>query len=410
MTDGWKQTGTEDEPAGTEVAAGPVVFFEAAVVISLAASVLCLFLFVWLGREMRAGDTLRFDETIRNWVHQFASPGMTAFMKIVSMMGAQILAVELLIAFLVFARLRWKRAAFWLAIAMIGALVLEASLKYAYHRIRPQAYFVPEPASFSFPSGHSLTSFCFYGVLAGLLTSRIKSLFWRIAVWIAAAVLVVAIGLSRVYLGVHYPSDVLAGYLAATVWVGTIIVLDHVRKVRKGAKRTTLVVSMLLIICCMGVNAGIAQSTKSVSRHSSPIRVVSIRFSTGPGLCSICYCGSEIEVHPGSVTLLKQPFRECQQRDPQRFRDIRVDAGLSNKHWQELQRLVNHDALFGLPDTIGCPGCTDGLIQQIEVKFSDHTTKSVRYESAPAEISLLSEKLSVLADKLEKELPPLWTK
>lgn len=236
MAEELEQPNAADEPSGAVVAAEPVVFFEAAIVISLAVAILCLFLFVWLGREMRAGDTLRFDEAIRNWVHQFASPGMTTFMKIVSMMGAQILAAELLIAFLVFARLRWKRAAFWLAIAMIGALVLEASLKYAYHRIRPQAYFVPEPASYSFPSGHSLTSFCFYGVLAGLLTDRIKSLPWRIAIWTVAALLIILIGLSRIYLGVHYPSDVLAGYLAATVWVGTIIVLDHVRKVRKSLR------------------------------------------------------------------------------------------------------------------------------------------------------------------------------
>jgi undecaprenyl-diphosphatase len=73
-------------------------------------------------------------------------------------------------------------------------------------------------------------------VLAGLLSARIKPLPWRIAVWTVAALLIIAIGLSRIYLGVHYPSDVLAGYLAATVWVGTIIVLDHVRKVRRGSK------------------------------------------------------------------------------------------------------------------------------------------------------------------------------
>ena len=217
----------------TETKPEPIAFFELAIIISLAVAILCLFVFVWLGREMRAGDTLRFDQVIRNWVHQFASPGLTVLMKVFSMLGAQILALVLVAAFVIFARLRWKRAALWLAIAMAGALVLEAALKYAYHRIRPQAYFIPEPASYSFPSGHALTSFCFYGVLAGLVTDRIKSLSWRIAVWIAATLLVIAIGLSRIYLGVHYPSDVLAGYLAATVWVGTIIVLDHVRKVKK---------------------------------------------------------------------------------------------------------------------------------------------------------------------------------
>ena len=125
------------------------------------------------------------------------------------------------------------------AIDSAGALALDMTLKYAYHRTRPIAYFGAAPLSYSFPSGHALCSFCFYGVMAGLLSARIKSLAWRVAIWIAAAVLVIAIGLSRIYLGVHYPSDVLAGYLAAAVWVGTVIVLDHVRKVRSSRKTTS---------------------------------------------------------------------------------------------------------------------------------------------------------------------------
>jgi undecaprenyl-diphosphatase len=76
-------------------------------------------------------------------------------------------------------------------------------------------------------------------VLAGLLSKRTKALSWRIVIWIIAVVLVIAIGLSRIYLGVHYPSDVLAGYLAATVWVGTIIVLDHFLKVRKSSRQSS---------------------------------------------------------------------------------------------------------------------------------------------------------------------------
>ncbi len=228
--------GESTEPSSPEVAAEPVVFFEAAIVISLAVAVLCLFLFGWLGREMRAGDTLRFDQAVRNWVHQFASPGITRAMNFLSLLGYNILIFELAIAFIVFAKLRWKRAALWLAIAMAGSLLLDLALKFAYHRPRPTAFFGAAPASYSFPSGHALCSLCFYGVLAGLLSARIKSLPWRIVVWIAASALIIAIGLSRIYLGVHYPSDVLAGYLAATVWVGTIIVLDHVRKVRRSSR------------------------------------------------------------------------------------------------------------------------------------------------------------------------------
>ena len=74
----------------------------------------------------------------------------------------------------------------------------------------------------AFPSGHALVSFCFYGVLAGMLNLQLKTQWQRIGVWIVAGTIVVLIGLSRIYLGVHWPSDVLAGYAAAIVWMGTV--------------------------------------------------------------------------------------------------------------------------------------------------------------------------------------------
>ncbi|HEY2117392.1 MAG TPA: phosphatase PAP2 family protein [Candidatus Angelobacter sp.] len=221
---------------GPEEAPKPTPLFEAAILASLAVAVLALFLFAWLGNEVLQGDTQHFDLTIRWWIHRFASPGVTSAMTAISLLGYNILIAELLIAFAFFAWLRWRRAAVWLSVAMAGALALDLTLKYAYHRTRPSAYFGAAPQSYSFPSGHALCSFCFYGVMAGLLSARTKSLAWRLFIWIAAAVLVIAIGLSRIYLGVHYPSDVIAGYLAAAVWVGTVIVLDHVRKVRSSRK------------------------------------------------------------------------------------------------------------------------------------------------------------------------------
>lgn len=232
-------SGTEQQLSGPEEAPKPTVLFEAAIVISLAAAVLALFLFAWLGNEVLEGDTQHFDQAVRNWVHQYASAGMTRAMTTISLLGYNILILEMLIAFAVFAWLRWRRAAVWLAVAMAGALALDTALKFAYHRTRPSAFFGVAPHSYSFPSGHALCSFCFYGVMAGLLSRRTKALSWRIVIWTTAAILVIAIGLSRIYLGVHYPSDVIAGYLAATVWVGTVIVLDHLRKVRKSSKQHT---------------------------------------------------------------------------------------------------------------------------------------------------------------------------
>ena len=222
--------------AGPEEAPKPTPLFEAAILASLAVAALALFLFAWLGNEVLQGDTQHFDTTVRMWVHRFASPGTTSAMKAISLLGYDILIAELLIVFAAFAWLRWRRAAVWLAVAMAGSLALDMTLKYAYHRARPTAFFGVAPHSYSFPSGHALCSFCFYGVLAGLLSARTQSLAWRLIIWTAAALLVIAVGLSRIYLGVHYPSDVIAGYLAAAVWVGTVIVLDHVRKVRSSRR------------------------------------------------------------------------------------------------------------------------------------------------------------------------------
>ena len=230
---------TSPQVTGPEETPKPTPLFEAAILSSLGAAVLALFLFAWLGNEMLQGDTQHFDQMIREWMHRYASQGMTSVMNAISLLGYNILIVELAIALAIFAWLRWRRALLWLAVAMTGSLVLDLTLKYIYHRTRPTAYFGMAPHSYSFPSGHALCSFCFYGVMAGLLSARIKSLAWRLLIWVAAVALVIAIGVSRIYLGVHYPSDVVAGYLAATVWVGTVIVLDHVRRVRKGSKKKT---------------------------------------------------------------------------------------------------------------------------------------------------------------------------
>jgi undecaprenyl-diphosphatase len=204
---------------------------------SLGAAMLALFLFAWLGNEMLQGDTQHFDQAVREWVHAYAFPGMTRAMTAISLLGYNVLFVELVIALAVFAKLKWRRAALWLTVAMVGSLVLDVTLKYIYHRTRPTAYFGMAPHSYSFPSGHAMLSFCFYGVLAGLLSARTKPLGWRVLIWFTAAALVITIGLSRIYLGVHYPSDVVAGYLAAAVWVGMIIVLDHIRELRRYSRK-----------------------------------------------------------------------------------------------------------------------------------------------------------------------------
>jgi undecaprenyl-diphosphatase len=121
---------------------------------------------------------------------------------------------------LFFIWLKWRHAALLFTITMAGALVLNGTLKLLFHRARPEPFFgIVAPTSYSFPSGHALYSLCFYGTLAAITGARLRSLAVRLAIRVAAISLILLIGTSRIYLGVHYPSDVLAGYMTGFIWV-----------------------------------------------------------------------------------------------------------------------------------------------------------------------------------------------
>ena len=193
--------------------------------LSLVFSVFFLLLFTWISSAVFADKLERFDIGVRMRVHDFFSPDVTKFMLLTTSLGSiSFLTMLFIIIVGIWLALGMKRPAVWLMIAVGGSIILDTSLKLAFHRARPPAFVGVDPRSYSFPSGHALSSFCFYGVLAGLICSRIESRGIRIAIWTAAAALIFAIGLSRVYLGVHYPTDVIAGYIAAAAWVSTLLV------------------------------------------------------------------------------------------------------------------------------------------------------------------------------------------
>ena len=185
---------------------------------------LALILFVWLAREVTRGDALSLDTPIRNAVHARSSPPLTAIMRGVSLFGSEVILVPLgaiLVWRLVAAKRR--RAAVVFAVAALGAEALDQIMKLLFYRPRPEPFFgLASPVTHSFPSGHAMVSCCFFGVLAVILAARQPSRLKRIAIFAAAALLVALMGFSRVYLGLHYPSDVLAGYAAAVVWLAVV--------------------------------------------------------------------------------------------------------------------------------------------------------------------------------------------
>jgi undecaprenyl-diphosphatase len=211
----------------------------ASLILGLLAAAAALALFSWIGREILAGVNPVLDDRIRLAVHGVASARLTAIMRGLSTYGGPIsLTVLGIVLALAFLRHGWHRGALLLVLTLVGAALLNFLLKYLFARPRPAAFFdYPLPTSNSFPSGHAFFAASFFGGLAVLSADRIRSRPLRVAIWCVSAVLVALIGISRVYLGVHYPSDVLAGYAAATVWVASIALGDrlvsHRRRRRK---------------------------------------------------------------------------------------------------------------------------------------------------------------------------------
>jgi undecaprenyl-diphosphatase len=124
--------------------------------------------------------------------------------------------------------IRKRQVSTLFAIGVGGALVLNESLKAHFHRARPRVpWSIGDEHTFSFPSGHSLFSLVLYGLIAYSVLTRRDSMLRRLIVTAACAMVVLGIGLSRIYLGMHWPTDVLAGYLTAAIWLSATITIDR---------------------------------------------------------------------------------------------------------------------------------------------------------------------------------------
>ncbi len=212
-----------------------------AILAGLIAAGLALWLFVWLGHEVLTDTPAPLlDDRLRTAIHGLSSPALTGVMIAASRYGGPGWLVPLggIIA-VVFYRRGWRRGALLVVVTMAGAGLLDTLLKIGFGRARPTAFFdYPLPRSHSFPSGHAFFAASFFGGLAILISARLRNPILRALVWIAAFALIVLIGFSRVYLGVHYPSDVLAGYAAATIWVAGLALGDRLVRYRRRAQVT----------------------------------------------------------------------------------------------------------------------------------------------------------------------------
>jgi undecaprenyl-diphosphatase len=207
--------------------------------LGLLAAALALSLFVWLGYVIHPGEPTRLDLLIREWVRSLESAKLTPLMWAASVYGAPLrLSPFGAIMALLFLARGWYRGSFLVIVTLAGAGLLDTGLKVFFGRTRPEAFFTyyPAPESFSFPSGHALFATCFFGGLAVLLSQRLRGRAAKALVWAVALALIVVIGASRVYLGVHYPTDVVAGYAVGIVWVASVALGDNLAARRRRSR------------------------------------------------------------------------------------------------------------------------------------------------------------------------------
>jgi undecaprenyl-diphosphatase len=194
-----------------------------AVRLAWAAAIGALLVFGAIAWLLLRGQAIGFDLPLRAAVHRWAFPALTAAMRLVTSIGSEYFLVPL------GAILAWwwyrggqRQVAYRLVVGSLSAEAVAQLLKLLIDRPRPEVFFGLLPsASNSFPSGHAFVPTVFFWIVAGTLVCRAR---WRAAVVAVAAL----IGFSRVYLGYHYPSDVVAGWALAVVWIaGLALVADR---------------------------------------------------------------------------------------------------------------------------------------------------------------------------------------
>lgn len=178
--------------------------------------------FAAIARETAANEPFTLvDHRVVAWFHAHATPLRTGAARAISFLGSvRFLTVASVIVALVLWRKNMLNRLIVVTLAMAGGSVLNLALKHAFHRQRPV---LENPlvtlSSYGFPSGHTMGSTIFYGLLALIVAALLRDWWHRVFVVLGAIVLIGLVALSRVYLGAHYVSDVSGAFAAGVAWL-----------------------------------------------------------------------------------------------------------------------------------------------------------------------------------------------
>lgn len=171
---------------------------------------LCLILFLIIGLYVIKIDGNVIDSSFYNFIISFKSKYTTLFFKGVTFLSSVLFMVVVSILLLLVKKIKYRKL---MLINIILDVILNTCLKYIFRRERPRDIMMVIENGFSFPSGHTMLATIFYGFIIYLIYKSDKSRKFKYVSIILLSLLILLIGISRIYLGVHYTTDVLGGYL-----------------------------------------------------------------------------------------------------------------------------------------------------------------------------------------------------
>jgi len=176
--------------------------------------------FAKFASHVRSGATQAFDDAVLQWVADHRSPKLEPIMLEITFLGTGTVVMMIVAVSGMFLWLsRHRYSAMLLVVATLGGILLNNLLKAGFGRPRPQIFdWGTHVVSTSFPSGHAMSAAVVYGTVAYLAARLQRRHLHRVLTLLCVAILILLIGASRVYLGVHYPSDVIAGIMIGLAW------------------------------------------------------------------------------------------------------------------------------------------------------------------------------------------------
>ncbi|MEH7413814.1 phosphatase PAP2 family protein [Neobacillus drentensis] len=188
-------------------------------------SVVCIIGFSLMSLWISDHKIVQFDTIVISAIQGMESPALTSVMKFFTFIGSApfVIVMSFGILFFLYKVLKHRVELILFIASILGSAALNTLLKHLFHRIRPNLHRIIDIGGFSFPSGHAMNAFSVYVIITFLLWRHIPRKWGRTLLILFSFFMILAIGVSRIYLGVHYPSDIVGGYFASGFWLAIAI-------------------------------------------------------------------------------------------------------------------------------------------------------------------------------------------